>query len=122
MASKDVDPHQMYEALKAFHSMEQAQSQAASVVMSEMMNWLLKRIEANSEFLSMFGHIVPQPMTSAPSRDYGTPPGHAEVGQVGHGPPPPPLAEETPLHPDDVLFESRLAELRRRYPLRGGAA
>lgn len=120
MANKDVDPHQMYEALKAFHSMEQAQSQAASVVMSEMMNWLLKRIEANSEFLSMFGHIVPQPMMSTPPDDHGPPPVPADTGQVRHDSVPP--IHQPALHPDDVLFESRLAELRRRYPLRGGAA
>lgn len=109
--SNDIDPRQMYEALRAFHTMEQQQSQAANVVMAEMMNWLSKRIEANSEFLSMFGHIAPQPLSS---------PGPAPAR---HEPPPVPRAEPAPGSVewvDEQGFEARLAEMRAKYPINTG--
>jgi hypothetical protein len=115
----------MYEALRAFHSMEQQQSQAANVVMSEMMNWLLKRIEANSEFLGMFGHIVPQPMREAPTQAMAQP-------QVQQGPPPMPGPYGNGHAPggpfdqaedryEDPEFDARLAEFRARYQSGNGS-
>lgn len=115
--ANDIDPRQMYEALRAFHQMEQQQSASANVVMAEMMNWLLRRIEANSEFLSMFGHIVPQPMAEAAASS--APPGQGQT--------PPPVPPPTSLDaifgpdpgdrdPDDEAFETRIAEMRRGYP------
>lgn len=111
--SGPVDPRQMYEALRHFHEMEKEQSASANIVMAEMMNWLLKRIEANSEFLSMFGHLVPRPMPVAAQ----------EATPVTHGPPHVPQQDTydwmapAPASNSDEEFERKINDFRRRAGL-----
>ena len=106
--STDPADQQIYDAMKRLYDMEQAQSRTVNLAVGEVMSWLQKRIESNSEFLSMFGHLVPQEMTSEPPpAPPATPsplPWEVEESMRG-GPPPLPTGGRPILPPgtyDDV--------------------
>lgn len=104
--STDPADQQIYDAMKRLYDMEQAQSRTVNLAVGEVMSWLQKRIESNSEFLSMFGHLVPQEMTSEPPPTGGTPPPAPLPWEVEEsmrgGPPPLPRAIQPPGAYDDV--------------------
>ena len=112
--STDPADQQIYDAMKRLYDMEQAQSRTVNLAVGEVMSWLQKRIESNSEFLSMFGHLVPQEMTSEPPPAPPATPSPLpwDVEENMRGAPiggPPPLPQSRPIQPPGTYNDEQAA-------------